>query len=135
MTRILAVLAMLAASNSISSQTTLNFCTAVEKEYCFFNNTQFIAPPDSSRALIYLYVKNQRGFNTPVLYFKAYKIDKSTGKESLIFTLEQVVESNWEWAWKSELFGVPGNYRVRISNHANQTLADKSFEIFKFPKK
>jgi hypothetical protein len=134
MSRIFAMLILSMATAKAFSQTTLNFCTSVEKEYCYFNNTQFIAPIDSSQSLIFMLVKNPSGFGTSKLKFDIYSIDKATNKELLINSLVQVVESDWDWVWKSDLFKSPGRYKVKVINHLDGLLVEKSFEIF-LPKK
>lgn len=134
MKRLLAVLIiMLACKCTLLSQTTINFCTAVEKDYCYFNNTQFITPIDSSQALIYMLIKNNTGFNATNLQYKLYSIDK-TGKEVALKTLEQPCERDWTWAWKSELFNTPGKYIVKLYNEQQQLVNSKQFELL-LPKK
>lgn len=134
MSRFFAMLILSMATAAAFSQTTLNFCTSVEKEYCYFNNTQFIAPIDSSQSLIFMLVKNPSGFGTSKLKFDIYTIEKATGKELLTNSLTQTVDSDWDWVWKSDLFKSPGKYRVKVINHLDVLMADKSFEIF-LPKK
>ena len=111
------------------SQTTINFCTAVDKEQCFFNNTQFITPLDSSKAVLYMLAKNPRGFGTTNLVFKIYKTDKE-GNETLMDVTEQPVEPTWDWAWKSYLFSTPAKYNIKIYDNKNELVATKSFELF-----
>lgn len=114
-------------------QTTLNFCTAVDKDYCYFNNTQFISPIDSAQALIFIMVRNPNGFNTSGLIYKIFSIDKN-GEEKNLTTLTQESETDWTWAWKSFLFPTPGKYVVKLYNRENQLLKSNSFELF-LPKK
>jgi hypothetical protein len=128
MIRILAMLILSLVMKAAVSQTTLNFCTSVDRDYCYFNNTKFISPIDSTQALIFLLVKNPTGFNTSNLKFNIYTLDK-TGKETLKNTLEQPVEHNWDWAWKSDLFKSPGKYKVKIYDQNNNSLAEKTFEL------
>jgi hypothetical protein len=115
------------------SQTYINFCTAVEKEYCYFNNIQFISPLDSSQALIFMFIKNPNGFGTTNHSFKIYKVDKE-GKETLKDVIEQSVEPGWDWAWKSYLFPTPAKYNIKIYNHQNVMVTSKAFELI-LPKK
>jgi len=129
MIRFLATLALLMAGFNAFSQTTINFCTAVDKEYCYFNNTQFISPLDSSQALIFMLAKNPNGFGTTNLVFKIYKVDKA-GKETLSDVIEQKVEGSWDWAWKSYLFQTPGKYNIKLYNQSSELQFSKSFELF-----
>jgi hypothetical protein len=126
--KILAMLIVMLAGTATFSQTTINFCTAVEKEYCYFNNTQFISPIDSSQALIFMFIKNQNGFNATTLFFNIYSIDKA-GKETKIKTLEQACDLDWTWSWKSELFPTPGKYKLKLYNQQQQFINEKSFEL------
>jgi len=128
MIRIFAMLILSLTMKAAFSQTTLNFCAGVEKDYCYFNNTKFITPIDSSQALIFMMVKNPNGFGTTMLKFDIYSIEK-TGKENLINTLEQKVGNDWDWVWKSDLLKTPGKYRVKITNHLNNEVANKSLEL------
>lgn len=128
MIRILAVLILSLAIKAACSQTTLNFCAAVDRDFCYFNNTKFISPIDSSQALIFMLIKNPNGFGTNKLKFDIYAVDKA-GKETLTNTLEQAVEGNWDWVWKSDLLKSPGKYRVQVTNHLNNKVADKSLEL------
>ena len=128
MIRIIAMLILSLAMKAAYSQTTLNFCAGVEKDYCYFNNTKFITPIDSSQALIFMMIKNPNGFGTTKLKFDIYSKEK-TGKENLINTLEQAVENDWDWVWKSDLLKTPGKYRVKVTNHLNNEVANKSLEL------
>jgi hypothetical protein len=128
MIRIIAMLILSLAMKAAYSQTTLNFCAGVEKDYCYFNNTKFITPIDSSQALIFMMIKNPNGFGTTKLKFDIYSIEK-TGKENLINTVEQAVENDWDWVWKSDLLKTPGKYRVKVTNHLNNEVANKSLEL------
>jgi len=133
MIRTLAIAAILMAGFTTFSQTTINFCTAVDKEYCYFNNKQFISPIDSTQALIFMLAKNPKGFGTTNLVFKIYKVD-AAGKETLSNVIEQPVEGNWDWAWKSYLFPTPGKYNIKLFNQSNNLITSNSFELI-LPKK
>jgi hypothetical protein len=112
----------------VRSQTTINFCTAVEKEYCYFNNIQFISPLDSSQALIFMFVRNKEGFGTVNHIFRIFKIDID-GNELLVDAVEQQVEPGWDWAWKSYLFPTPAKYNIKLYNHRNELITSKKFEL------
>lgn len=127
-TRILAAWVCLSASMSAAAQASLHFCTAVEKDYCYFNNIQFITPLDSSRAHIFLMIKDAQGINTTGLVFHIFSIGKN-GEESFLTRLSLDTQTDWTWAWKSYLFSTPGRYVVRVFSRDNRLLQSGSFEL------
>lgn len=129
MSRFFAMLILLLASSAAFSQTSLSFCAGVDKDYCYFNNTLFISEKDSAKALLFMMVKNQAGFNTQALFFDIYSIDKN-GKEQFVTKLTLNAGIDWTWAWQPYKFSSPGKYRVVVFNSSNQKIAAKSLEIF-----
>jgi hypothetical protein len=129
MGRNFAMLILLLASSATFSQTTLSFCAGVDKDYCFFNNTQFITEKDSTKALIFMMVKNPYGFNTSALYFDIYSIEKE-GRETFETRITLNAGNDWTWAWQPYKFSTPGRYRVTVLNIQQQPLATKQFELF-----
>jgi hypothetical protein len=130
MIRLLIFSFLITATYFTKAQTTLSFCTSVEKDgYCAFYNTKFITSPDSSTGRIYMLLRNPSGIRQKHVTYHIFTLDKN-GTETLINKIEQSMEPDWIYAWQTGTFQSPGKYRIKVFTDAGQLLCNKSFELF-----
>ena len=117
--------------SNVYSQTTLQFCTAVDPTgYCVLNNTKFISSPDSTRALIYMKVMNPRGIPSTKIIYKVFNVG-AKGEETYYNTFVQSIQSGWDSSWQPDHFPTPGIFMVRVYDETDKEMCSKSFELRK----
>jgi hypothetical protein len=111
------------------SQTQLSFCGAVNDGNCTFNNTKFITSLDSLTGTVYMLVKNANGLSASKLTYKVFAVDNA-GTEKLLDSLEQDIEANWIYAWKTATVPTPGKYKVRVYDETGKMVSTKGFDFY-----
>jgi hypothetical protein len=124
------VIALFIASQSIFAQYSLTFCKEVSTEGKADNPTTTITTNGSEANPVKILVKNDERLNAQEVEYRIYFVDES-GKETEVSKLPQIIEPNWEFAWKKVTFYDPGTYRVKVYNDKGVYLTSANLNVKK----
>ena len=134
MKKIIIGLFLMAYSCYNYGQTSLVFCTSVEKDgYCYFNNNKFIAQQDSATSKIFMQIKSTppSTIGATKVTYKIYTVN-AKGEEAMVTSIDQNVAPDWMFVWMPYSFDAGSKYDVKIYNELNQLVCSKSLELLKW---
>lgn len=124
------ILALFAATLTVSAQYSLTFCKEVSTEGKADKPTTTITTTGNESSPVKILVKGDDKLNFNEVEYRIYFVDE-TGKETEVSKLPQIIEPNWDFAWKKVTFYDPGTYRVKVYNDKGTYLTSANLSVKK----
>lgn len=126
--RYLLSILLLISCNMAEAQYKLQFCEDVSNEgkAQMLSNSFMV---DGSGGVLKFLAKAESKFDGN-LEFRIYYMNDQ-GKEEEITRMPQIVEPDWNFAWKEVVFFDPGNYKVKLYNNSGTYLTSANLVIKK----
>lgn len=130
MKKVFFVIVLFIASQAAFAQYTLTFCKEVSTEGKADNPTTTITTNGNESSPVKILVKGDEKLNAQEVEYRIYFVDE-TGKETEVSKLPQIIEPNWEFAWKKVTFYDPGTYRVKVYTDKGTYLTSANLNVKK----
>jgi hypothetical protein len=130
MKKVFFILSLFIATQGAFAQYTLTFCKEVSTEGKADNPTTTITTNGNESNPVKILVKSDEKLNAQEVEYRIYFVDES-GKETEVVKLPQIIEPNWEFAWKKVTFYDPGTYRVKVYNDKGVYLTSANLNVKK----
>jgi hypothetical protein len=124
------VIVLFIATQTVFAQYTLTFCKEVSTEGKADNPTTTITTNGSESTPVKILVKGDEKLNANEVEYRIFFVDE-TGKETEVSKLPQIIEPNWDFAWKKVTFYDAGTYRVKVFNDKGIYLTSANLNVKK----
>jgi hypothetical protein len=121
------ILLLFVIANTTYAQYSLTFCKEVSTEGLAQKPGSTFTTEQDGNTLKML-VKSDDKFTTYQVEYRIFYVDAS-GKESEVSKLPQMVEPNWDFAWKEVVFYDPGTYRIKVYDEKGNYLTSANVNI------
>lgn len=122
------VIILFVTAQTAFAQYTLTFCKEVSTEGKAQDASNSIIASDKAGNPVKILVHSDEKLNTMQVEYRIFFVDEN-GKETEVSKLPQVVEPDWDFAWKKVTFYDPGTYRVKVYNDKGIYLTSANLSV------